>query len=135
MEPVRRQSRFVLIVAAPDDDGGMRLEASNLIGKGDLNSNGDGILVMCCPDTESMISGSRRSPSHLLDDLVSHRLYEVPLGGIHGAGKQEVLPNLETHEPLSVRLSNCAFTHRSHVFERQKRLSRIAFLCPTWSQI
>lgn len=33
--------------------------------------------------------------THLLDDLLSHRLHEVVLSGIHGAGKHEVLPNLK----------------------------------------
>lgn len=70
----------------------------------------------------------KQSPSHLLDDLVSHRLYEVPLGGIHGAGKQEVLPNLETHEPLSVHLSNYAFTHRSQYFKGTKDFQELLFV-------
>lgn len=57
-----------------------------------------------------MSKSKRKSPSDLLDDLFSHRLYEVTFSGIHGAGEHEVLPDLKTQEPLSVQLSNYVYT-------------------------
>lgn len=62
-----------------------------------------------------------KPPSDLLDDLFSHRLHEVTLSGIHGAGEHEVLPNLRTHEALSLHLLNYVFTHEPQWFKRQKK--------------